>query len=191
MKIPQGMTEKQTMGAIKKVLDILAPSMTFGYYTIEDIWQEGYLIALKVLRDEKYNDEMNPGVKSREERFMRFLSVHIKNRLLNLKRDKYYRWEKPKDENNMEQWETKNQYRRSLMHPQDITTVADEELYDKHRFGDELDYQELLGKIRNEVSADIWNDFQRMLAGVTISEARKEAVQDTLRDFINGPETEV
>ena len=80
MKIPKGMTEKEVTETINKVADRYAYKFQFGFYTPDDIRQEAFIIAMEAM--DRY-DESRP--------LENFLAVHVKNRLNNFKRDKYYR----------------------------------------------------------------------------------------------------
>lgn len=75
-------TETETLDIIQEVCKKLAPNFTFGYYDVDDIIQEGQILALKAIDSGAY-DENRP--------LRNFLFVYLKNRFINLKRDKYYR----------------------------------------------------------------------------------------------------
>jgi len=68
------------MDIIDRIVKMLGKKYKFGYYDLEDMMQEGRMLALKAI--ETY-DEERP--------LENFLSVYIKNRFINLKRDKYFR----------------------------------------------------------------------------------------------------
>jgi len=76
MKIPKGMTEQQVIETITKVADRQAAKFRFGYYEVEDMRQEAFIIAMDAL--DRY-DEKRP--------LENFLAVHVNNRLKNFKRD--------------------------------------------------------------------------------------------------------
>lgn len=76
--------EPTILAAIEKVKTRLANKFKFGYYEKEDLEQEISIMCLQVV--EKYD-----GRKPLEN----FFWVHCKNRLCNLKRDKYERLDKP------------------------------------------------------------------------------------------------
>src|SRR5690348_1481836 len=86
MTVPPGMTEAEVLEAIEKAVNALASSFTFGIYDIDDIKQQGRLYALQALATEKY-DPSRP--------LPNFLYAHIRNRLINLKRDKLHRNDPP------------------------------------------------------------------------------------------------
>ena len=184
MRIPNGLTEEQVIKVIKKVIHILAPSFVFGYFTLEDIKQEAFIIAMDGL--ERYDGRKNSRkVKCREERLMRFLSVHMRNRLHNLVRKHYFRFEKPKDESLMGDWERQAEFKKNLMNPWDVDDVPDYQLGDGTDFEREYDEKDFIEHIERKMGDDIRNDFRRLISGVFISESRKAAVQKVVADIIN------
>jgi hypothetical protein len=79
----------------------LASSIKFGIYSISDIMQEAHLEAIKGVTKFKHSkisnnttnanmNHLNPNYSG----LANFLFIHIRNRLLNLKRDKHFRYEK-------------------------------------------------------------------------------------------------
>ena len=184
MRIPYGLTESQVIKVINKVANILAPSFAFGYHTIEDVKQEAFVAAMSGL--EKYDWSKNADkVKCCEERLARFLSVHIRNRLLNFKRKHYFRYEKPKFEAQVEDWEKNNQSRRNLMHFWDLSDVPDKDLGDGTDFEEDYDNKEWFEHIESSMDGAIRNDFRRMLAGVFLTDLRKEAVQAAVTKILD------
>lgn len=85
MIIPDGYTEPEVLASIERIVKFLSPLFTFGYYDKEDIAQEGRIYGLEALQRYK------PGLGSLDT----FLKSHIKNRLLNLRRDKLVRVQVP------------------------------------------------------------------------------------------------
>ena len=78
------MTEAEVLKIIENVAKRLAYKYRFGYYDVDDIKQEARIEAWKCL--DRYNGK-HP--------LENFLFTHVKNRLFNLKRDKYSRLDKP------------------------------------------------------------------------------------------------
>ena len=110
MKIPKGMTEEKVLEVIDKIADRYAYKFRFGYFEADDIRQEAKIIAMDAL--DRY-EEGRP--------LENFLAVHVKNRLNNFKRDKYYRQTKI-DSNTQEKH---NNSKRHLMEPLDINNIRD------------------------------------------------------------------
>lgn len=85
MKIPDGMTEAEVIQSINNIANGLAYKFKFGYHDIEDMKQEARIECIKAM--DKY--DANKG------KLETFLWTHVKNRLSNLKRNKYERYDKP------------------------------------------------------------------------------------------------
>ena len=112
MKIPKGMTEAEVLAVINKICDRYAYKFQFGYFEPDDIRQEAFIIAVDALN--RY-EEGRP--------LENFLAVHVKNRLNNFKRDKYYRQNKKKQDDKQEKL---NNSKKFLMEPLDISNIRDE-----------------------------------------------------------------
>ena len=57
MKIPTTMTEAEVLATMTRVVDRIAHKYRFGYFDIEDIKQEAFIIAMEAM--ERY-DEARP-----------------------------------------------------------------------------------------------------------------------------------
>jgi hypothetical protein len=183
MRIPYGLTEEQVKAVIERVIKILAPSFVFGYFTIDDMRQEAWIGAINGL--EKYDGRKQRKVKCREERLTRFLSVHIRNCLLNVQRKYYFRYEKPKSESRVAEWEKNNQSRRNLMHTWDLDDVPEYMLSCRTDFEKDFDDREWLAYVESQMTDAVRNDFRRMCEGVVISNVRKEAVQLAVSNILD------
>lgn len=75
----------EVVEAITEVVNKLAPHYTFSCYTTEDLKHEAWIIAIKAYK-EKY-DGVRP--------LKNFLYCHLRNRLINFKRDNFRRTESP------------------------------------------------------------------------------------------------
>ena len=84
MQIPKGMTEEQVVDVINGVVNILAYNFKFGYFDLDDMKQQGRMYAIEAL------PRFNPDVGN----LHNFLRSHIRNRFLNLHRDKLSRQQK-------------------------------------------------------------------------------------------------
>lgn len=81
MKIPQGYTQEEVLADIKHVTEKLSRHFKFGYYTIEDIQQEGCIFALDGLK--RYNPTQNTSLRT-------FLYTHVRNRFINMRRNQCF-----------------------------------------------------------------------------------------------------
>ena len=75
------MNEEQVLTAIENVVNALARNFRFGYFDTDDMKQQGRMYALEGIP--KYNPEVGP--------LENFLRTHIRNRFINLKRNKLTR----------------------------------------------------------------------------------------------------
>ena len=75
--IPSGITQAQIVETIDKVMGSLANKFKFGIHQRDDLMQQGRLIAWRAIL-EKY-DGKRP--------LENFLRVHLRNRIINFKRD--------------------------------------------------------------------------------------------------------
>src|SRR5262245_57832295 len=131
MILPPGKTEAEVLAAIDKAVNTLAPTYVFGPYDIDDIKQEGRRHAIEVLAKGVY-DPTRP--------LENFLYTHIKNRLINLKRDKLRRNDAPCRRCHdgdpcggpgsycatYREWLARNNAKANLMRPLDLGNIADE-----------------------------------------------------------------
>jgi hypothetical protein len=81
------MTEDEVVAVIQHVANVLAAQYkAYGYFTRDDLKQEVMAFALNGLASGKY-DPSRP--------LDKFLFAHCKNRLMNLRRDRYFRTDGP------------------------------------------------------------------------------------------------
>lgn len=165
MKVPKGMTENEVLEVINKICDRYAYKFQFGYYEPEDIRQEAFIIAVDAL--ERY-DESRP--------LENFLAVHVKNRLNNFKRDKYYRQNKKKEDDKQQQL---NNSKKFLMEPLDIGNIRDE--HEKNmrlgnEFVDNIANKELLDIIDEHLDVSLRSDYLRVRDGTYVPKPRREQI---------------
>lgn len=85
MHLPEGMTQEEVLNIIDNIANGLAYKFRFGYYGLEDMKQEARLEALDALK--KYDPKKG--------KLSTFLWAHVRNRLSNIKRNKFERYDKP------------------------------------------------------------------------------------------------
>ena len=122
------MTKSEVLEVINRICDRYAYKFKFGYYEPDDIRQEAFIIAVEAL--ERY-DESRP--------LENFLAVHVKNRLNNFKRDRYYRQHKKRKNNNLDHL---NNNKKFLMDTLNIANIRDEKeknMYLEDDFIDKID----------------------------------------------------
>lgn len=187
------MTESQVTEIIIRVVKTLSSKFRFGYYSNEDMEQEGFIFAMELLESEKYDASR---------KLENLLYSHIRNRFINYKRDKYSRSESPckscvfynpetkqcgaftdvKGCSKLEGWKKRNSSRKSLMYPKDISSVG--ENY-SNTVDDEVDYNDTKKHIDDNLPAELRSDYLRVLNGVTIPKARKMRVRTVVLSLIN------
>jgi len=181
----------EVLKTIDTVVNRLAKKFTFGYYEVEDIKQEGVVLALEVLKGDKY-DPSRP--------LENFLYIHLRRRLGNFKRDNYYRLEPPcpkpdseddKDFPKWNAWNKRKETRRNLMEPLDIDGIHDECEPNMRMESDIINNTELaeiLQKIDRDLPTDLRADLLRMRANVNIPKLRKEKVIEAVKKIIHDGE---
>lgn|SRR3990167_5419685 len=183
MKIPTTMTEQQVLDKIEEIVNLLAYNFKFGYYDIDDIKQEGRIFAIKAL--EKYNEELPLG---------NFLYIHVRNRLINLIRDKFHRNDPPctichgaingmtdhADGKYCEKyliWKNRNATKANLTQPLDISNLDDNaksKIQNANNDEEEYDKKEILELIDQNLDLNLREWFLKMKAGLFIPKNKRE-----------------
>lgn len=191
MNYPHGLTEDQVMTAMNKAVALLAQTFSFGYFDSDDIRQEAYIFGLEALP--RY-DPSRP--------LENFLYSHIKNRLINFKRDKYHRTDPPckicaehgkhPDGSTCQKylaWKKRNASKQNLMRPLDIQTLSDENersVRHNHNIIDEATLAEARAVIDNNLSVELRSIYLRIKAGESVPKAKRVKLENALRDLIYG-----
>lgn len=195
MRVPTNMTEKQVLQAIDKVVNILGPSFTFGYFDVDDIKQQGRLFAIQAM--EKY-DEGRP--------LENFLYSHVKNRLINFKRDKYRRNDPPcqlchnaiagktphEDGQYCDKylsWRKRNLSKQNIMNPLDITNISDEKESRTRMESsvlEDVETTEILGIIRERLPIELMSTFLQMKDGVSVPKPKRLEVERAVLAILKG-----
>jgi DNA-directed RNA polymerase specialized sigma24 family protein len=173
MRVPKGMTESEVLDVINKICDRYAYKFQFGYFEPDDIRQEAFIIALDAL--DRY-EEGRP--------LENFLAVHVKNRLNNFKRDKYYRQNKKKDDDRQAQL---NNSKKFLMEPLDISNIRDENernMRDDNDFVDLIANSELLSLIDEKLDVTYRSDYLRMRDGAYVPKPRREEITQEINRIL-------
>tara|TARA_R100001163_G_scaffold57005_1_gene44808 strand:- start:1441 stop:1968 length:528 start_codon:yes stop_codon:yes gene_type:complete len=167
------MTESEVLDVINKICDRYAYKFQFGYFEPDDIRQEAFIIALDAL--DRY-EEGRP--------LENFLAVHVKNRLNNFKRDKYYRQNKKKDDDRQAQL---NNSKKFLMEPLDISNIRDENernMRDDNDFVDLIANSELLSLIDEKLDVTYRSDYLRMRDGAYVPKPRREEITQEINRIL-------
>lgn len=155
----------QQQEIILKVIDRIAPKYTFGYYELDDIKQESYIICLEAI--EKY-DKSRP--------FENFISKHLSNRLKTLIRDKYSR-----SNIESEKHEKLNQSKKNLMDLK--STDGSYKIYEEDII-DRMSTSEAIETLMQELPPSMRNNFYRLANGVSIQSSKKAALFDKVKEIL-------
>lgn len=194
MRVPRNMTEADVVSTIDKVASTLAHKFKFGYYGVEDIKQEGVVFALQAL--EKY-DEIRP--------LENFLYSHIRNRLMNLKRDKLRRSDSPCSlcHNSIEgatahpnggfctkyaAWRRRNLSKQNIMTPKDISNISDEKELNtriESSVVNNAETAEILELIDRRLPVELRSTYLQMRDSVSVPKTRRLEVERAILDILN------
>ena len=149
MFVPEGFTESQVLAIMERVIRPLAEVMKFGHYDADDMFQEGCILALSIL--DKYDTSYKCSLDN-------FIRVPVRNKFINLRRDKLYRTSSPCDKCDIdnceyadnkrlctkyESWLVRNNRKRSLMESsevEDVHTYCDDDVVHKIFTGELYEY---------------------------------------------------
>jgi DNA-directed RNA polymerase specialized sigma24 family protein len=191
MLYPHGLTEKEVMDAMNKAIVLLAQTFAFGYFDSDDIRQEAYIFGLEALS--RY-DPSRP--------LENFLYSHIKNRLINFKRDKYHRTDPPckicaehgKHPDGSicakyTAWKRRNSSKQNLMRPLDIQNLSDENEKSIRKVVNIIDdatFSEIRNLIDTHLSIELRSIYLRIKSGEYVSKAKRTKLENALRELIYG-----
>lgn len=181
MKLPRSLTETQVLEVVEEIVTKLSKKLTFGFYDIEDIQQEGRMRALttglETFDDTRFTDaEMAKALE-------RFLRIHVTTRMKNFMRDNMGRSEKPINPDRVENWERVNKRRRNIMRPASIHEIS-------HEFPlltsavEEIHHTHLMELINKNLPVDLRTDFLRMCDGVRVPKPRQSKVREAIAEII-------
>jgi len=195
------MTEEEVLGVIDRVVNILAFNFKFGYFDLDDMKQQGRMYAIEAMP--RYNPDMG--------NLHNFLRSHIRNRFLNLHRDKLSRHQPPCQgcpfyDPNCQQsknkctafsdklecdkyagWEKRNGAKRSLVEPLDISGIRDEK---EKNMRNNVDIPEIVTKselmdiIDNNLPVTMRADFKKMMEDVSVSKQRRDKVILKIKEIV-------
>lgn len=182
MKIPPNLTEQHTIDVIQAIANGIADKFVFGYYDVEDIRQEAFLLGMDAL--ERYDGERP---------LENFLYVHIRNRLKTLKRDKYKRLidcpNCKEDEycDLCEKRKLKSESKRNLMEPLDIAFIDDEKESNTHTESNilsQLEINEISSIIDQHLDLELRLDYLKMLDGVYIQKVKRQKIEQRILEIL-------
>lgn len=197
MQIPQGMTETEVIGIINTVCDIVSPTFKFGCYTVEDIRQESWIFAMEALP--RFNPKRGQYADLKNKLTV-FLLRHVKNHLINLKRNKFSRVSPPceccphnqnfkscakyvnRDEcKKWVGWNKRNNSKKSLMMSGDrdvSTIIKDDEKVDVSLS------REIRAIIDKELPLEYRADYCKFTNGGKLSKKSKAAIMSLITEIL-------
>jgi len=189
----------ESLAIIERVATRLARKFVFGYFTLQDMKQEARLIALQGMKS--YD-----GVRPLEN----FLYKHVKNRLINFKRDNYKRSHcacmecgeafkegltPPHTNENGEpifcdvfkRWHKRNISKQNIVEPLDISNINDEKeprmrLYD-YAFN-ECVANEMIERIDMALPTEYRATYLQLREGLVVPKLRRSEVQREIRRIL-------
>lgn len=191
MIVPDGLTETGVVHTINNIINLLAPDFVFGFNTIEDVRQEGWIFALKILP--KFNSYDERGNRRPLENFM---YVGLFRSYLNYYRDHYHKpcpvqltsGVLPKDEQRYERWKGRNASVKKVLMPTAISesthVYKDDEIVN-------IEIDEVEKIIDERLDVDLRADYLRMKSGVSIPHVRRTNVTNAVKQIINTINLEV
>jgi len=158
------MTQEQVVSTIITVSNRLASKYTFPNYDVGDIEQEAFIIGMEAMN--RYD-----GVRPLEN----FLSIHIKNRLKNFKRDHYYR----PDEGKARQIQND---KKKLLDASSIDNIK--YLVTNCECSENLEERELYEYIDIHLPANMRSDFLRFKNDQPLTKTKKANLIAQLREIL-------
>jgi len=178
------MTEKDVLNTIECLAKRFAHKFRFGFYDIDDIKQEIFIMGLDAL--DRYDGRVP---------LENFLAVHIKNRLKSLKRDKYLRDgyvctycnNQIADCQHCHKRMLKNNTKKHLIEPLDIDCISDEKEPNMWNHSDttlEVMIQEYITLIDKHLNINYRLDYIKMKNGTYVSKQRREEIEAAINSII-------
>lgn len=200
MFVPDGLTEAKVVAAIEHVARVLAHNYVFGYFDLDDVRQEAARFAVEALP--RYDPGgFDDGGEPRR-RLENFLFSHVKNRLINLVRDKYHRNDPPcglchtgrqaehpdgRVCDRYRAWKARQGAKANLARPLDIGGVADEcepALREESAVEAEAHLDEAVARIDAALPPELRADYLRMRAGERLPRGRRAKVVEAVRGIL-------
>ncbi len=195
MIIPNGHTKESVEEVMLRVATRLAPNFKFGYFTVEDIKQQACLFACEALA--RY-DPSRP--------LENFLFTHVRNRLINFKRDNYKRTDCPcrlcygnlpgqtrhDDGRFCEKfiiWQRRNTRKQNILLPLDIGNISDENEPNTRKEStvvQEVETIEILEIIDRELPVELRSQYLQMKEGLSVPKAKRTEIENTVNDILRG-----
>lgn len=183
MVVPEGYTQEQVLKIINDILNIIAHRYTFSVFDVDDIKQEGFLLALEGLI--KYNGSFP---------LENFLRVHLNNRLKDFKRNNSFKINThcvscksftSSCEACAKRQQTQDT-KRNLLNPIDIDIINDDAKSTSYNVSliDTLEMLETVEKINVRLPVSYRKDYLKIKDGLYVSKARREEIEKIITEII-------
>ena len=189
MNIPDGYTENEILQILDDVVAPLAELMKFGHYDTDDMIQEGKLFAISALG--KFDPEND-----RKCSLENFLRIHVRNRFINLRRDKLYRTQSPclscQENDNCPHyqklddcpkyaaWFKRNNAKRSLM---EGNQLVDNKCYEERDVFEKIYASEFYNFVLDNISMEFRGDLLRLINDVYIPKKKRDILIIELKNM--------
>jgi DNA-directed RNA polymerase specialized sigma24 family protein len=160
---------EENLNIIYKVAKRISSAKWIPGYTKEDIQQEAIIIGLKGA--DKYNGSIP---------FENFISNHIKNRLITLRRDKYI---KPGCSCGKCKKCSHNLSRVNIMSPSDISNEDPKLSYNMQ---DSIASEELMEYLDDFIPAELRDDYIKLTQGCYVNSIQKEKIKAIITEALYG-----
>lgn len=170
---------------IEKIANRLAPKYTFGYYDLDDIKQEIFLLAVDGI--EQYDPDRGKGT------LASFLFMFVNSRIKHLKRDKYFRIEyecaacKNTDPHCTKcikrHW--KMSRKKQLLETQDIYAISDDSSIVQHfDYLKELADKEILDYVDNNIPVSMRDDYLKMKENIYVHKQKRAKIEEFITELV-------
>lgn len=182
---------------IDKTIGPLARNFAFGYYSFEDMMQEGRIFAMTAIS--KYDPSKGASLST-------FIFNHVKNRFINLVRDKFNRTQPPClmckyntkkrkckkyfDKTECDKWckwRDNNTVRRNLINTYQISQSHADSIIDGDiHVAEKLANQEILNFVDRRVPISVRADYRRYIDGAKLSKLKRLKVERIIKKILVG-----
>jgi len=193
MYVPKGYTKGQVINLIQNVVRSLAYHFTFAYYDVDDLMQEGFIFATEALPRFNPHNRFNCSLEN-------FIRIHVRNRFINLQRDKYFRQKVPclkckyyKQNIDLGEmvcgfsggescckkwlaWIKRNTRKRDLA---EAYEYEDREYVEENQF-ENLSNNEIYEYVDRKIPLDVRSDYLRFIEGYKLPKQRREYVRSII-----------
>jgi DNA-directed RNA polymerase specialized sigma subunit len=183
MLVPNGYSEQEVINIIDKIMSSIARKYSFGVYGVDDIKQEGFILAMDALT--RYNGSAP---------LENFLRIHLNNRLKDFKRDNSFRINShctkcatfnSECDSCCKRQQTQD-IKKNLLNPIDIQVINDDQntVYEGSLI-DTLEMVEIVDRINRRLPVEYRQDYLRVKEGLYVSKSRRLEIEVIISKIID------